>query len=342
MLLSFTKYFFITVCIFYYYRKLLNIPAKKNTLIVELISSLLINFIIQNLKPYLGILELSSLVLLSTLFLKFYHQKSFKTSVLTTTLSFVLSYFTITIASYFVIPIKILFIAESFKGLLSDFITYISIGLVQFIFVRLSFRFRRFKNGMPFLQYEALENAGFLISIIFLICASICRANSNRHLLFTLFLLEITLIISVWILFCWWSRRLKAIYLNNLKERELESLKQELQLLHKENEHLKQNNDELSKLIHKDNKLIPAMEHTVTSLFQSATFADQVTKEQSEELLAQLKSLSNERRGILTAYENIYTPISKTGLLSVDAMCHYMQNHAHSKALQYNFAFSVI
>ena len=341
MLLPFTKYFFITLCMFYFFRKLLGISPKKSIFVVESIVSLLINFVIQYLKPYLGLLELSSLVILSTLILKLYHKKSFKTSILTTSLSFVLSYFTIIISSYFVIPLKILFIAESFKGLLPDFITYIFIGFVQIIFVRLSFRFKRFKNGMPFLQYEALENVGFFISIIFLVCVSIYRGTSTVHTNFTLFLLQITLLISVWILFCWWSKRLKTIYLNNLKQRELESLKQEILLLQEEVEHLKQNNNDLSKLIHKDNKLIPAMEYTVTNLFHSAIFTDKTTKEQAEELLSQLKSISDERKGILTAYKNTYTPIDKTGVLSVDAMCHYMQQCSQAKGVQFHFNFSV-
>ena len=169
MLLTITKYFFITLCIFYFYRKLLSIPSRKGILITDISCSLLLTLVVQVLKPYIGMLELSTLVLLSALVLMFYYQIPFKTSLLTTTLSYIFSIFSTTIALYLTIPIKIGFFLLSFEGESSNFISYLIIGFIQLLLARIPFRFKRLKNGMPFLQYDSLQNFGFLVSILFLL-----------------------------------------------------------------------------------------------------------------------------------------------------------------------------
>ena len=339
MLLTITKYFFITLCIFYFYRKLLSIPSRKGILITDISCSLLLTLVVQVLKPYIGMLELSTLVLLSALVLMFYYQIPFKTSLLTTTLSYIFSIFSTTIALYLTIPIKIGFFLLSFEGESSNFISYLIIGFIQLLLARIPFRFKRLKNGMPFLQYDSLQNFGFLVSILFLVCHSIQKnASSNNTQLF-IFIVQFFLGLSIIVLFCWWEKQLKTIYLKKLKERELESLKQEISILQEEITKLKQNNNELSKLIHKDNKLIPAMEYTVTTLYHSATFPDNDTKEQAKELLTQLKFISDERKGILTTYENTYIPTAHTGVLSVDAICQYMKQCAQNQNIDFQFSF---
>ena len=173
MLLTITKYFFISLCIFYFYKKLLSIPSKKGTYIMELSCSLLLTLVVQFLKPYIGMLELSTLVLLCSLVLMFYYKIPFKTSLLTTTLSFIFSIFSTTIALYLTIPIKIIFFFLSFEGAYSNFISYLIIGLIQLMLARIPFRFKRLKTGMPFLQYDSLQNFGFLVSVLFLLFQSI-------------------------------------------------------------------------------------------------------------------------------------------------------------------------
>ena len=306
---------------------------------MELSCSLLLTLVVQFLKPYIGMLELSTLVLLCSLVLMFYYKIPFKTSLLTTTLSFIFSIFSTTIALYLTIPIKIIFFFLSFEGAYSNFISYLVIGLIQLILARIPFRFKRLKNGMPFLQYDSLQNFGFLVSILFLLFQSIQKNASNNDTQLLIFTIQLFLGLSVIILFYWWTRRIKSLYLKKLKERELESLKQEITILQEEITSLKQNNNELSKLIHKDNKLIPAMEYTVTTLYHSATFPDNDTKEQAKELLTQLKSISDERKGILTTYENTYIPTAQTGVLSVDAICHYMKQCAQAQNIVFHFTF---
>ena len=306
---------------------------------MDISGSLLITLIVQFLKPYIGMLELSTLVLLTALILMLFQKVSFRTSVFTTTLAFILSYFAIIVASYLIVPLKFLFIYLSFRGLLSDFITYFVIGCMQIVLVRIPFRFNRLKSGMPFLQYESLQNFGFFVSILFLICLSLQRGVSDDNVQITLLIIQLILTLSVLFLFKWWGKRLKVIYLKKLWEREIESYKQEIILLQEEIDHLKQNNNELSKLIHKDNKLLPAMECTVTTLFHAATFTDTTSKEQAMMLLNQLKSISDERKGILTTYKSTYIPTCQTGVISVDAMCHYMEQYAKNKGVHFQFTF---
>ena len=63
--------------------------------------------------------------------------------------------------------------------------------------------------------------------------------------------------------YCWWRFRITRDYREKLRQAELKALQNEL--IEKDNRirELEENNDSLAKIIHKDNKLIPAMELAV-------------------------------------------------------------------------------
>lgn len=82
---------------------------------------------------------------------------------------------------------------------------------------------------------------------------------------------------------------------------ELESLRNELQekimLLDK----LQRENNELSRLIHKDNKLIPAMENAVYEYLRSNPSGQAETLSRGTLLLEELQNLSENRHNILSS-----------------------------------------
>lgn len=340
MLLPYTKLFFIILGSFYVFKKLLHISAGCKSYFIDITCSLFLSLIAQCLKQYIGVLDFCILILLLSTSLKIHYKFSFRTSTITATLSFAMAVFASLMAVFLTMPVKIGFTRISFSGFLSDYITYLIIGGLQMLLLKLPFYFKRFKNGMPFLQQGKFENTGFLISILMILIISIYRGSPNTDFKITILTLVIPFTISILFLFRWWYKRLKSLYLEKLKNREIESLRQEIEHLQEEISDLKQNNSELSSLIHKDNKLIPAMEYAVTTLFHTATFTDNETKEQAESLLTQLKSISNERNGILSTYENKHKPTPKTGIISVDAMCHYMEQKALALGVNFRFTFA--
>nr|MBQ8253679.1 GHKL domain-containing protein [Lachnospiraceae bacterium] len=92
--------------------------------------------------------------------------------------------------------------------------------------------------------------------------------------------------------------------------------------------------ESLSRIIHKDNKLIPAMENAVSDFLAQADTSDIVQlKSYGEQLAAQLQSMSQDRKGILADYTNHNTHLLHTGVVAVDAILAYMQKKADANKI---------
>ncbi|MDE5943511.1 MAG: hypothetical protein K2H30_04810 [Clostridia bacterium] len=140
------------------------------------------------------------------------------------------------------------------------------------------------------------------------------------------------------LLFCWlafiiwWKKHVtnnyqKQIYKRNemIYERRIEEYEQEREKLIKQNE-------ELSKIIHRDNKLIPAMAGAVEKLIENAP-----DKKEFEDLLLQLKSLSSERNRVIDEYQAKTDSLPKTGNYSLDAVLHFLDSNAKQNKISTEF-----
>lgn len=338
MLLSFTKYFFIILCCFYLSRKLLCVSSNKIEYLIELCTSVPLAFISLYTKQYINTLNVFITLLLLTSFIIIRHKFSIRTSIPTATISFGLSYFVFIFSVLLTTPIKITFLYFSFSGLFSDFLLYLIGGIIQILLIRIPFTSKRLKNGMPFLKHGRFEDIGFLISI--LLSLTIVFFTATPSIQIKLFVCLPLILTCGLLLFVWWFKRLKTSYIEKLRVKEIESLKFEIQQLRDEVENLRQNNNDLSKLIHKDNKLIPAMENVVKTLAASAVFPDESTNKQAQDLLETLHSISKERSGILTTYESTYKQTTQTGVISIDAICHYIEQRSAAQKTVFHFAFA--
>lgn len=177
---------------------------------------------------------------------------------------------------------------------------------------------------------------GVFISISLMMTASFLYALQDNDLYLTIPLFYVG--IAGLILFFWWKGRLTKSYLEKLKSNELSSLKNEVEKLEQEIASLKQNNDALSKIIHKDNKLIPAMQLAVQELFllvKSGTAGSDL-QEKAQALSAQLNRLAEERQGILTVYEKGRHTLPSTGVSRIDAILQYMARKAMEEGNQFD------
>ena len=95
------------------------------------------------------------------------------------------------------------------------------------------------------------------------------------------------------------------------------------------------NNDSLARIIHRDNKLIPAMEASVREFLTCGTETPELQKERGEALAAELDKLAQDRQGILTSYESHREGLPQTGCLAVDAMLSYMGDRAAERNIHY-------
>ena len=91
----------------------------------------------------------------------------------------------------------------------------------------------------------------------------------------------------------------------------------------------------MGRLIHKDNKLIPAMEHAVSTYLASGFTDIALQQAQGEALLSDLKEFSEARRGILSTFAPISAPKYNTGIPSLDAILVYMYQKAQVQDIRF-------
>jgi hypothetical protein len=100
-------------------------------------------------------------------------------------------------------------------------------SIIQLILIVLPFRFRRLKNGMPFLKEKGSSNAGVLISVILHSCVIILSGHTDSSDFIYVVAFASILISAVFILF-WWRSRLTRTYMERLRNEEIRRLEDEL------------------------------------------------------------------------------------------------------------------
>lgn len=337
MLIAITKNFAILACSFYVYIKLLRISVKKKHFIILLLFSLLFTPVIYLLRQYAGPLSFFVIVAISAVFCKAVFNTEFTISFNVSVLSFGIAYL-----SFFLAAVCISFVrAVIFLGdekLYDDILVVIATSLLEFLFAFILFKVRRLKNGMPFISKYGSSDIGTYLSISLLLAFSSFYISQDIGLIYIIPMFFI-LICGVTVFF-WWRSRLTRKYLEDVKVREMQALQVTIREKDEEVTRLRAHNEELAKIIHKDNKLIPAMELAVREHLMSAE-SDEYDKRvlKTRQLLERLEGISRERAGIVKSYETMNKRLSLTDVLSIDALMAYMLQKA--KAHQIDFDLSV-
>lgn len=204
-------------------------------------------------------------------------------------------------------------------------------------FIHIPFQFKRLKKGMPFLYELQLNNIGTCISLLILICyitASISNTTENNYLPF---IIPLFLIFPcALLLISWWRAIITKNYRRKLQQFEMQKLKNELVQKEQEISRLLENNNALAQIIHRDNKLIPAMELAVNTFLQNRnTLSPQQLKEQGFALAAHLQEMTKERQFILNDYQTDGQPLASTGICAVDAVLQLMYQRALQEQIDY-------
>ena len=185
---------------------------------------------------------------------------------------------------------------------------------------------------MPFLFSTTFLNIGMIVCLFFLILLTHMQTSDTSRL-WTDTLYSLLLIFSLAFLIYWWQAQLTRSYLRKLQLLELESLRKELEETSREMAHLKKQNEELGRLIHKDNKLIPAMETAVIDFLSANEQKENNTLGQS--LVSQLKELSGSRREILDEVSAARSHHFATGVPALDTMLTYFDRRAEARKMKF-------
>lgn len=298
------SHFFILICCFYCYCKILNLnDLFLRSRILFTLSALIIAcglcFIHSMIYPVAMFLVLFVFYIFITLFTK----TNWHTSLNAAIISIAMSLVSFTISSF--IFSTLVFLMYSYIDINNLVVIKLLNGFLQYFMIHIPFQFKRMKKGMPFLYDLQLNNIGTCISLLILICyitASISNTSDNNYLPF---IIPLFLIFPcALLLISWWRAIITRNYRRKLQQFEMQQLKNELVQKEQEIARLLENNKALAQIIHRDNKLIPAMELAVNTFLQNQnTLSPQQLKEQGLALAAHLQTMSQERKFNLTEYQ---------------------------------------
>lgn len=305
------SHFFILMCCFYCYCKILNLNDLFFRLRILFTFSALalacalcfIHFIVYPIAMFF-------ILLTFYIFITLFTKTNWHTSLNAAIISIAMSLVSFTISSF--IFSTLVFLMYSYIDINNLVVIKLLNGFLQYFMIHIPFQFKRMKKGMPFLYDLQLNNIGPCISLLILICyiaASISNTSDNNYLPF---IIPLFLIFPcALLLISWWRAIITRNYRRKLQQFEMQKLKNELVQKEQEISRLLENNKALAQIIHRDNKLIPAMELAVNTFLQNQNaLSPQQLKEQGLALAAHLQTMSQERKFNLTEYQTNGQPLS--------------------------------
>lgn len=176
-----------------------------------------------------------------------------------------------------------------------------------------------------------------VISLITLFTVVIFKSGGNNLLYLFPFLLIFLMAIFIYIS---WKNNITKTYLERLKEKDIAKLNDTLSEKESYIKKLEEENKELSKIIHSDNKLIPAMLLSVKEFIRDSSSLAPAASEKGMRLLSDLEQLSLHRKSILRTQDDRCRSIPETGCSSVDSILNYMKQKAHEMNIIFETAFS--
>lgn len=323
------KHFFIYFgCIYLYYHllniKVTSLSQKCMFIIAPVGLSLFTLFLRLYLPEMANILPVLLLwVILSCLSLQP------KITFVTTTISYSISY-GISMLIYFAFLLTFSPLRHTFLFIPNIYL--LLSGFIETILIKLLFHIKKFHRGMPFLLSKNFINFGTGICLCFFCSLTYLQLSDYFRLRFVILISFLTFV-STTALIYWWQTQLTKSYLRKLQLLELESLRKELEETSREMEHLKKQNEELGRLIHKDNKLIPAMETAVIDFLSASEQKGNNTLGQS--LISQLRELSGSRGEILNEVSVARSHHFATGVPALDTLLAYFDRRAEARKMEF-------
>lgn len=331
------RYLFIVITSIYIYFKILNIPFKnKSSIFSDVLFSFVSVVFIHMLKFDFYILKLITILTIFLIYLTLRTHTKLYVSAIVTIFSFAFSFIALSISGVILSSFRTFF--PTAAPLTST--PFIAIGgLLQLLCANLLFRIKRLQNGMPFLYKKSALNIGLLFSIFALVVTLI-----PQHHTVTTFSVRWFILLSItflsFALLHWWRRKITQSYIEKLRLGELEDLYKDLENKEKEIEKLRKSNQYLDRIIHKDNKLIPAMEFAVNNYLQNTdSMNTEQARQYGQELLSQLQEMSDEREGIINTYKESTSQHLQTGIPAMDAVLQYMEKRALESGIRYSMKF---
>lgn len=193
----------------------------------------------------------------------------------------------------------------------------------------LIFKIKKFKKGIAPITNDDIFEKLLFISAICIFGMTLTYTSHGRDTFVDL--------AFIFILFCClsiilgWRKMTANSYRKNILDRNVEVLEYSAREYNAERERLAEQNRELAKIIHRDNKLLPAMELSVRSLLER--YPDD---KQAKELLQGLNKLFAERANAVESFRSEATILQTSGDVTIDSVLGFL----NAKAADYKVEFT--
>ena len=318
-----------------FYRLLNNAPTAKNVLIRILPSFMLTSML--SAKFFISNQSINWLFILLTFFLimKYLTQNTLVTTYITTLFSFSLSFISFTISG--IILSLILYPVYFRKYLIPWYLTRIFAGIIQFLLIYTCFRIPRLRKGMNTLYNIPFGNIGSTICITFIMFLNMYAQAQTYSETYILNCTALILIVC-FLLIYWWNYHITQTYRKLLRKSEVDSLNLLLEEKNQEITYLRNENEKLSSIIHKDNKILPALNMAIMNSYNNQTALDFSSTDVTSSLYQKIIQHYKEREEIVANYQKEIMHLPQTSFDSVNAILSYMQ----TESLKYNIPFQVM
>lgn len=249
-----------------------------------------------------------------------FHHKSIHTAITTAFFAFALS-FAFHVFASIIITTSLLPIAD----IVTPIFVQVACLIIYLLLIPLPFRIPRLQSGMPFLENPIYSMPGAFLSITIIYIATVVNSKTYHFTLVTLIMTIPLLTLSI---YHYWKQYITKTYRDEITLRNLSELNHTIQEQQQIIQDLKDEKERLERIVHKDNRLIPAMELSVRNFLSTPSLSEPAVTKRGQELLQELNRLSKERSGILKEQVLNCEHIKSTKVTSIDNMLHYLQQDA--------------
>lgn len=318
------KAFFTILSSLYIFGKSLNVQTTRRKFLLLLVYSSLITTIVYYIQISISLHAIFSITILLIPFCHFTFKVRFPQALFITLLSIGSSYALFTLLVMTTIPITSLLMIMGVPNLLTPILMLSFVGILQNLFVFFLFRTKRLRDGIPGIISIFSGNTGVFAGSLLVLSSSCFYLKEDAQTPYFLLLLIFFILALGIIIWLWYQKSIQTDYINKNNFQQIDILESKLQERDAELERL-------SKIIHKDNKLLAALELSTRELLTDTA------SEKAQSLLQELNRFSKERSETLHAYESGPAALPETGLFSVDTMIRYL----HQRALKHKIEFQL-
>ena len=329
-MLSFISNFVLIFCAMYYFIKLLNLSfGKKNGVycVVFLLTMSGFSVVLESNFPHSSLLVI---VILSIPFFMYCMNVALDIVIPVTIISYGISY--IWFAWSALVTAMISTVIIGIKDV-NYIILQMVAGGITLLMMHVPFCIKRLKKGMPFLKNERNNTKGVIISLAVLISGTILKGNNNNivYIVIVIFIYVCTVFVYIY-----WRRGINRTYLEKLHERNMLDLNSLISEQQQRIKKLEEENGRLSSIVHKDNKLIPAMEYAVKEYLSDSKEGLEVRINKGKQLLTELEKITGERKNIIHFQDEQCQQLPCTKIIRIDSLLQYMQQKAREQNITLN------